>query len=200
MIKTERDECTVFVITVSGGEFTFNPQLIATQIVTQQSRVLTNALGVAPSRDRLKKSVALRIMHMIAASRTMLDFSMRALPEVAGVMATSEELGPFNPGIKERLTLSVLGMWDDRLRDILRLERAQPGAAFDSSKKRGAKRAINDYQAMQAIVRLGGRPSRERLAKELGVKPATVLNWARGRGFKSLETVMNFQARLQQNA
>ena len=51
--------------------------------------------------------------------------------------------------------------------------------------------AFTDTEAYEAIDRLGGRPSRNALAKELNTTPATVLNWARRRGHGSLESLLD---------
>jgi hypothetical protein len=194
VVKSEQDGAPVFIVSVNrGSKFIFNPQESAEQIVKQVESTLTLAFK-DKTPEAIKDAIRLhsfrRIGTLIAC--TPINFAdflwMQSL--LIGAHVTSSELGRFCPEIKKGLSLSVLSVINARLRERLKLEKAPFGLLYNEQQL-GAKKVVNDYLAFQAIESLGGFPSRNKLAKALKVTPGTILNWARARGFDSLEELLN---------
>jgi hypothetical protein len=194
IVKSEQDGAPVFIVSVNrGSKFIFNPQESAEEIVKQVESNLTLAFkDKTPEaiKDAIRLHSFMRIGTLIACTPVnFADFLwMQRLLTDAHV--TSHETGNFSPEIKKGLSLSVLSMIDARLRERLKLEEASLGLLYDEQPL-GAKRVVNDYLALEAIESLGGFPSRNKLAKALEVAPGTILNWARSRGFDSLEELLS---------
>jgi hypothetical protein len=64
------------------------------------------------------------------------------------------------------------------------------GSTLPMRDGRGRKPLLTESKVRAAIKKLGGRPSRNRLAKELETTPATILNWVKSKGFNSLNDLL----------
>jgi hypothetical protein len=56
---------------------------------------------------------------------------------------------------------------------------------------RGPKSELTEKVVIAAVKKLGGRPSRNKLAIELQKAPSTLLEWVRKKGFENLDKYLN---------
>ncbi len=200
VVKSQQGGAPIFIVTAhyeSGPcSFHFNPQNAAEHIVEHEEFVSTTALkskDIDMVMPLLRHGARQRITHMIARANVLFVDFLWMLPLMGDAMHSQTTLGPFSPEVKEGLALSILSMIEGRFRERLGLRDTPDDRLWEErDKKLGRKPVINDYTAIGAIDKLGGRPSRNQLAKELGVQPATILNWARDRGFDSLEALLDY--------
>jgi hypothetical protein len=132
------------------------------------------------TRQRLPKELA----RMAITATQLLPFFLEILDIAALHRRMEALLGPLSHGPQAEIS--------EIARELTQLMLRSQGFITKEEPKPGPSRAIDDRNAVEALLRIGSTsPSRRQLAKELNTTPSTVRSWLRMKGFTSPEELMD---------